>query len=272
MVPVWTEVDLDAVTGRLRLVAFDLDNTLASSRQPMETPMADRFSRLTARVDTAVVTGGSYALAVSQVLDVLTPEARRERLTVMPTAGSRCYRWRDGAWRLVYSRDLSDAQRRRISAALERCARDLGLWLDGVKGERIEDRGSQMTLSVLGQLADVEDKRRFDPTGVRMRALADAVQTALPDMLVRTGGYTSVDVSVPGADKAFAMRQLAGMSGIGVDRILFVGDRMEPGGNDYPAVRAGAMGVRVGNPADTLRLLDALLDRLPAGTVGAWER
>ena len=54
---------------------------------------------------------------------------------------------------------------------------------------------------------------------------------------------------------------------------MFVGDRMSPGGNDYPAAQAGAAALSVTGPGDTLRLCDELLDRLerqtdPAGHTG----
>ena len=49
------------------------------------------------------------AVVTSQVLDVLTPNARRGNLHVMPTSGSRYYRWDGTQWALVYAHDLSEA-------------------------------------------------------------------------------------------------------------------------------------------------------------------
>ena len=57
------------------------------------------------------------------------------------------------------------------------------------------------------------------------------------------------------------MRKLTQILGIRVAEMVFVGDRMTPTGNDYPAVEAGAIGVPVENPQDTVQLLDALLAR-----------
>lgn len=263
-VPSWRQVDMDAVARHVRLVAFDLDNTLACSKQPMTPSMACRLDRLTTLIDVAVVTGGSQQLAFSQVLDVLGDEARRDRLHVMPTSGTRYYRWRDGQWHLEFVHELDDDQRRRTVTALERCARRHGMWLEHVWGERIEDRGSQITFSALGQDAPAEVKQRFDPDGDAKRRLAQAVQEELPDLAVRPGGYTSVDVSARGIDKAYALRELSTLLSIDVADMLFIGDRMDPDGNDYPAVAAGAMGIRVSGPSDTELVCDALLARLPS--------
>ena len=86
----------------------------------------------------------------------------------------------------------------------------------------------------------------------------------LPDLRVRSGGYSSVDVSKHGIDKAYAVRRLAEILDVPVGNIVFVGDRMTPDGNDYPAVAVGAVGMKVENPQDALGLMDALLQRVGA--------
>ena len=139
-----------------------------------------------------------------------------------------------------------------VSESLERHARELGLWEQQVWGPRIENRGSQITFSALGQFAPVAAKQAWDRDNTKKQALVEAV---------RAGGYTSVDVSECGIDKAYAVRKLTQTLGIRADEMVFVGDRMTPTGNDYPAVEAGAIGVRVENPQDTVQLLDALLAR-----------
>lgn len=260
----WSDVDWDAMARRARLAAFDLDNTLATSKQPMVPAMVQRFTRLTRAIDVAVVTGGRYELVVSQILDVLGSDAGRERLHLMPTSGSRYYRWDGRNWACVYAHDLSDDARRRIVASLERRAKQLGLWEETAWGGHIEDRGSQITFSALGQQAPADAKQAWDPDDVKKRRLVAAVAADLPEYKVRAGGYTSVDVSLPGMDKSYAIRELSERLGIGPGEIMFVGDRMAPGGNDYPAALAGAMAVAVSGPQDTLRLIDRLLERLPA--------
>ena len=239
----WSELDFDNVCSNAKVFGFDLDNTLASSKQPMKPAMIERFCALLDHTVVALISGGGMAVVTSQVLDVLTPNARRGNLHVMPTSGSRYYRWDGTQWALVYAHDLSEATVAAVSESLERHARELGLWEQQVWGPRIENRGSQITFSALGQFAPV------------------AVKADLPHMRVRAGGYTSVDVSECGIDKAYAVRKLTQTLGIRADEMVFVGDRMTPTGNDYPAVEAGAIGVRVENPQDTVQLLDALLAR-----------
>lgn len=260
----WAELDLDDICAHARVFGFDLDNTLASSKQPMEPAMIARFSALTAHATVALISGGGMDVVTSQVLDVLGPDADRGHLHVMPTSGSRYYRWDGERWALVYAHDLDDRTVAAITSSLERRAKELGMWEEHVWGSRIENRGSQITFSALGQYAPVAAKQSWDPDNIKKRALVEAVKADLPDLRVRSGGYSSVDVSHHGIDKAYAVRRLAEILDVPVGGIVFIGDRMTPDGNDYPAVAAGAVGMKVENPQDALGLMDALLQRVGA--------
>lgn len=101
-----------------------------------------------------------------------------------------------------------------VSESLERHARELGLWEQQVWGPRIENRGSQITFSALGQFAPVAAKQAWDRDNTKKQALVEAVKADLPHMRVRAGGYTSVDVSECGIDKAYAVRKLTQTLGI----------------------------------------------------------
>ncbi|MFC5222721.1 HAD-IIB family hydrolase [Bifidobacterium leontopitheci] len=241
-------VDPDAVDA----FAFDLDNTLAVSKQPMKPDMTACLAALLRYRPVAVITGGSFALASSQVIAMLDGQADLAGLHVMPTSGSSYYVWDGGAWVVRYERTLSQPDRDAAAASLRRRAEELGLWPERPLGEPIEDRGSQITFSALGQLAPAGAKQQWDPDGTKKARLVAAVAADLPHLLVRAGGYTSVDVSA-GADKSFAVRELAKALGTSVGRIVFVGDRMTPGGNDYPAACAGTFAVAVTCPQDTVR-------------------
>lgn len=261
-VPWWSDVDVADLCSGAHLIAFDLDNTLARSKKPMKNGMAELFSALTSMIDVAVISGGKYALVQSQVVNMLADRADKSHLHLMPTSGTRYYRWIDGDWRQVFARDLSDEDREKAKESLERNARKQGVWNERVWGERIEDRGSQITFSALGQLAPVEDKEAWDPSNEKKKRLAQAVSADLPHLEVHPGGSTSVDVSEKGVDKSFAVRELAGILGIAVDEIVFIGDRMTPDGNDYPAAEAGTRAVRVSGPEDTEKLCAEIIDCL----------
>jgi hypothetical protein len=69
-----------------------------------------------------------------------------------------------------------------------------------VWGEPIEDRGSQITFSALGQQAPLEEKKRWDPDFTKRKKIKAVLENLIPEFSVHLGGTTSVDVTKPGID------------------------------------------------------------------------
>ncbi|MFT4051291.1 MAG: HAD-IIB family hydrolase [Microbacterium sp.] len=247
------------------LVAFDLDDTLAPSKSAIDPRIGALLVALADRVEVAIISGGQLQQFRSQVVARL-PEASDSALAhfhLMPTCGTQYYRLTPGGIETVYARTLTDDQKARALAAVEAEARRLGLWEAQTWGPILEDRGSQITFSALGQAAPVEAKSAWDPTGAKKNALRDAVAALLPDLEVRSGGSTSVDITERGIDKAFGMRRLAEQTGIALGDMLFVGDRLDEHGNDYPVLALGVPCHAVEGWLDTAAFLDELIPALP---------
>jgi phosphomannomutase len=245
----------------LKLVAFDLDDTLAPSKTPMGDGMVAGLLRLLEVIDVCIISGGTYDQFRSQVIARLPEGPGLRRLHLMPTCGTQYYRMTDDEWTQVYSQPLSAEERRSASEVLRDAARRLGLWEpdDEVFGERVEDRGSQITFSALGQQAPVDRKHAWDPDGAKRLRLREEVQAQLPDLEVRAGGSTSIDITRRGIDKAYGMGMLMKDLGLAPDEVHFVGDRLEPGGNDYPVRSLDVSVHQVGGPDETLLHLGELM-------------
>ncbi len=246
----------------LRLLAFDLDDTLAVSKSPIDPAMARLLARLLERVEVCIISGGRFEQFETQVLRYLElDEAARRRLHLMPTCGKPYYRWGTTEWDLVYREDLTESERSRVIEVLTEGAKALGLWEAQPWGDIIEDRGSQITFSALGQAAPPEAKYAWDPDGSKKRALRDYAALRLPDLEIRGGGSTSVDVTRKGIDKAYGIGRLLSMLSLTVDDVLFVGDRLDESGNDYPVLAMGVPCVAVEGWPDTAAYLAELLTR-----------
>ena len=106
-----------------RVVAFDLDNTLAESKSPITAEMAGLLDRLLAKFQVCVISGGKFEQFETQLIDHLhvAPDKLRS-LHLMPTCGTRYYRFdvAAGAWQQVYAEDLPAEKRAMIVAALEK--------------------------------------------------------------------------------------------------------------------------------------------------------
>jgi HAD superfamily hydrolase (TIGR01484 family) len=181
----------------------------------------------------------------------------------MPTCGTQYYRLGSDGIETVYAHSLTDDEKTRALTAVREEAERLGLWEAEPWGDILEDRGSQITFSALGQTAPLDAKMAWDPTGEKKNSLREAVAARIPDLEVRSGGSTSVDITHRGIDKAYGMRQLADATGIPLDDMLFVGDRLDPDGNDYPVLAMGVECHAVHGWEDTADYLDALIPTLP---------
>lgn len=253
------------------LVAFDLDDTLAPSKSPVPSGIVAGLRGLLETADVAVISGGTIEQFQSQLvgpLGVLDPDARRS-LHLLPTCGTQYYRDSGDGFRPVYRDLLSPRIRERVLAVIESSARELGLWERDPWGPILKDRGSQLTFSALGQSAPVAAKSAWDPDGSRRARLCAMLTERLPELEVRSGGSTSVDVTAGGIDKAYGMRRLSEQTGIPLERMLFVGDRLEPGGNDHPVLALGVRCIAVGSHRDTAVLLEGGLPALEAAAAAA---
>ncbi len=243
-----------------RLIAFDLDDTLAETKSPISDSMASLLGQLLDAYDVCVISGGQLSQFSQQVVQRLPGRADLSRLHLMPTCGSRYLRHHDAdGWVDVYFDKLSERERDAAVAVLTEAVGAVGLTPERTWGPQVEDRGGQVTLSVLGQAAPAADKYAWDPTGARKERLRAYAAERLPGLEVRSGGSTSIDVTRLGIDKAYGMRRLLVETGLSQDQVLFVGDRLDVGGNDRPVLEMGMDCRAVTGPAQTEKVIAEIL-------------
>ena len=241
-----------------QMIAFDLDGTLAESKQPIGKPMAEMLKALLDVASVAVISGGDWPQFLTQVIAQLPQGTALEKLFIMPTTGTKLYRF-DGKWLPVYAELFSADERDEILSALDQASAGAGLNDEKIWGEKIEDRGSQITFSGLGQEAPIDAKKAWDPDFSKRKALQSALQNHLPDLSINFGGSTSIDITRKGIDKAYGMHKLAEHSGIATDEMLFLGDAIYPGGNDYAGRAAGIDTVKVRDVDETLAVISGII-------------
>jgi|HubBroStandDraft_1064217.scaffolds.fasta_scaffold81921_2 phosphomannomutase len=245
-------------TDTKRLIVYDLDGTLAPSKGELDDEMAGLLRDLLAVSKAAIISGGDLPQFETQVVDRLPTGTNLANLSLLPTNGTKFFTY-DGAWRKLYSEDLSTEQKTKIEDALEKAVAQSGLQPPQTWGERIEDRGTQITYSALGQQAPLAAKSTWDPDFSKRQKIKAILDPLLPDFSVRLGGTTSIDVTLPGIDKAYGIGKLRDDLGIPIAEMLYIGDAIFPGGNDYPAKEAGADCVAVRDPEDTKRVTEAVV-------------
>jgi phosphomannomutase len=242
-----------------KLVAFDLDGTLALSKQPLKDDMAEALADLLTVADVAVISGGDWPQFDKQVASRLPARANLDRLWLMPTTGTKLYTHKGGEWHPVYAELFSDEQKREIIEAFGQALEETGFKPEQTWGERIEDRGSQITFSALGQQAPLEAKEHWDPDFAKRKVIQANLKGKLPGLSINMGGATSIDITREGVDKAYGLRKLSETSGFPENSFLFLGDAIFPGGNDYPAKEMGLDTVRVRDPQETIAVIAGIV-------------
>jgi HAD superfamily hydrolase (TIGR01484 family) len=240
------------------LVVFDLDGTLAESKSALDPEMGAWLRALLEVVKVAVISGGDWPQFESQLLRGLPADAVLENLLLLPTSGTKFFAYESG-WKRIYADDFSDAEKEKIIAALEQVTSAPEFSVQTTWGERIEDRGSQITFSALGQQAPLEAKKAWDPDFEKRQRMKPLIERLIPEFSVRLGGSTSVDVTKPGIDKAYGIRKLRDILEIATTDMIFVGDALFPGGNDYPARETGAVCIEVKGPEETKLVIETIV-------------
>ena len=241
-----------------RLIVFDLDGTLAESKSSLDAEMSRLLNDLLGIVKVAVISGGDWPQFEKQVLSHLPHDESLVNLSLLPTCGTKFFQYK-GDWKKIYSEDFTADEKEKITSSLEKAVGQAGFKVEKVWGEVIEDRGSQITFSALGQQAPLVYKDKWDSDFTKRKKIKAILDTLTPEFSVRMGGATSIDVTKPGIDKAYGVRKLRDILGISLKEMIFIGDALFAGGNDYPAEQAGVVSIPVQGPNETKRVVETII-------------
>jgi len=241
-----------------RLIVFDLDGTLAESKSSLDIEMASLLHDLLGIVKVAIISGGGWPQFEKQILSNLPQDEVLKNLSLLPTCGTQFYQYKR-AWKRIYSEDFSPKEKTKIINELKNALNTTDFEIEHIWGDEIEDRGSQITYSALGQQAPIEEKIKWDTDFTKRKKIQEILNVSIPEFSVHLGGTTSVDITKPGIDKAYGIMKLRDKLNIEIEEMIFIGDAIFPGGNDYPAKETGAVSIRIKDPEETKRVIETII-------------
>jgi hypothetical protein len=241
-----------------KLIVFDLDGTLAPSKSSISEEISTLLGRLLSITKVAVISGGDWPQFEKQLLSKLPQDKYLKNLSLLPTSGTKYYEYKSG-WEKRYSEDFTGEEKKKIISSLNKAVEKSGFKVKDVWGEQIEDRGSQITFSALGQQAPLEEKKKWDPDFGKRKKIKEILEPSLPEFSIRLGGTTSIDITKPGIDKAYAIRKLRDILSIKIKEMIFIGDALFDGGNDFPVKETGISTLQVKGPEETKLIVEAII-------------
>ncbi len=228
-----------------KLIAFDLDGTLAVSKSPLDPEMSSLLAKLIGKYKVAIISGGDFPQFQKQILNQLPASTTFQNLYLLPTSGGKMYSFDGQVWNKLYSQDIPESLRHEIVKIVYQTIHQVNFIPHETWGPQVEDRQTEITFSALGQQAPPEAKLAWDPDVSKRLKLVELLQPLLPEVQVSAGGASSVDIVQPGIDKGFGIKKIMEHTGLSNKEILFIGDKLTPNGNDYPVISTGVDTIQV---------------------------
>ena len=202
---------------------FDVDGTLTDSRQQIDLSFEVYMIKFCCKYDVYLVTGSDRAKTVEQVgLDIYYRSKR-----VYNCSGSDVYEKNIN----VYKSDWKPS-RKLINFLSDEL--DFSTFPHKT-GNHIEHRPGGINFSILGRGEDSMKYRKeyvkWDVNTTERILMSDRIKSEFPDLNIQIGGQTGLDIS--DSDKSQILRDFNSE-----DELVFFGDMMKEGQNDYPLARA----------------------------------
>lgn len=246
-----------------KVIIFDLDSTLAESKQPLTREMGEILKNLLDKIPVAVMSGADLPQFESQFLLYLPSASNLSNLFLFPTSAAQCLEYKGGAWQSAYDYLFTDNEKEKIIGALKVAVENTGVLKDeSTFGERIEDRGEQITWSALGQEAPLNLKEKWDSDHRKRELVVTELQKMIPEFEINIGGATSIDVTRKDISKEDGILWLEKRFNTPASEMLYVGDALFEGGNDAEVFKTSVQTKQVSGPKETLSLIQEVLTGL----------
>ena len=239
-----------------KVIIADVDETICESCQQISEEMAEQINKMIKQGYTfAFISGTPKEELLRMVSSRLT-----ETHHLLAALGTNYVHIENNLLQEQYNHLLSPQEIGEIIAACNLLIKTYDLQPLTSPEDQLQDRHSQITLSVLGRHAPHDMKKAFDPSGEKRKVWIEFLQQHLNNKYdIAFGGTTSIDITQKGMNKDRGIRTFAQHNNIPFSTMVYIGDKIYFGGNDYEASKVIDC-IAVRNPQDTLQKLKQLSD------------
>ena len=209
---------------------LDLDGTITESRQDISFEMFGRLSKLGLFNDIIVISGAEKNRIEKQLKKLPVDY-------IMAQSGNETKFWND---------KLTREEKEEIYNHVNKIVY--------IKQDMLDDRGCQVSLSFVGHHADVEEKKQFDPDGLKRIDILKEFPFESETLECRVAGATCLDYTRKNGTKGKNIERLIKHLDWKKEDCIYFGDKLFKGGNDESVI--GVIDtVEVANPTELLEKL-----------------
>ena len=206
-----------------KIYIFDVDGTLTPSRLQMTEKFSKFFDKWSNENKYYLVTGSDLDKTKEQLPIAYIDRAR----AIFTCCGNQM--WRDNE--LIYDNkfELTTKLKNTLEVVL------MSNQYPHRYGNHIEDRGSMVNFSIVGRNCTQEQREEYykwDKEKSERKKISIFLKHKFPELDAVIGGQISIDIYPKGNDKSQVLEHIERNHSKG--KIIFIGDGIENGGNDYP--------------------------------------
>ena len=233
-----------------KVVIADVDDTICETCQQISPEMAEQVSRMIRQGYLFVFISGTK----SEDLQKMISSRVKEKHHLLATMGTNYSIIEKDTVNTIYNNSFSPEEKEEIITALQKLISNYEIISMTTPEDQLQDRNSQITLSALGRNAPIETKKKYDPSGEKRKIWVDFLKQHLDENKydIKIGGTTSIDITRKGLDKEWGIKTFAEHHKIALSSIVFFGDKIFSGGNDFPATKIVDC-ISVKSPQETLQ-------------------
>jgi phosphomannomutase len=234
-----------------KVIIADVDETICETCQVISDSMAKKINELITKGYQLAFISGTKVTDLKKMISSKVTEKHH----ILGTTGTNYTIIENQEEKNIYNYSFTEEEKKEIFTAFEKLINRFNIESMTTKKDQLQDRKSQITLSAIGRNAPILIKKGYDPQGEKRKVWREYLKPLLGEKYdIKIGGTTSVDVTRKGLDKEWGIKEFAKHNNIPLNNIIFFGDKIYPGGNDYPATRIVDC-IAVKNPEDTLSKL-----------------
>ena len=247
---------MNYILDKQTVIAADLDGTLTESKSVMSQDMAHALSSWLSTNRFAVISGGSIHQFKRQFIEMLPATAPLQNLYLFPSNGAVCFAFQNGEWKAIYEDPMPQEEKDIISRAIHEAVLLSGVVIEETFGDQLDYPSGEVTFSALGQQAPYEKKIVWDKDQTKRKRIVAHLAPLLPNFSISIGGTTSINITRSGIDKAYAILKVKELLSVDNAHIVFLGDALFEGGNDWAVISTGVACVKINDPKEAIAFIN----------------